>query len=120
MKPNVDLSENRLFTTYREPSELTGTAKIILDWLKKSVRKPWDFENNPTPLSSDLDLEILDREELILTGNKQQRQRKRLYRLYDEGTVCDICGLDTRKKPWAGMTCSCYSMVHQHKFPWIF
>lgn len=54
MKRNVDLSELRMFTT-SEP--LTGLAKLIYDAVK--VTKPWDFENNPQQLTSDLDLVVI-------------------------------------------------------------
>ena len=54
MKRNVDLSESRMFTT---PEPLTGLAKLIHDVLK--VTKPWDFENNPPELYSNLFSSVL-------------------------------------------------------------
>lgn len=118
MKRNVDLSENRIFTTPEEP---TGDEKIILDWVKKVTRKPWDFKNKPKIISSDFDLEISCKEkELFFTGDKKERQIKKQNRLFDEEKVCDVCGLDTRKKPWARTTCKCYSMKYESKKPWIF
>ena len=72
MKRNVDLTENRIFTTPEEP---TGVTKEILDWVKKVSRKPWDFENKPRIISGDLDFETFSRDkELIITGNKKERQ----------------------------------------------
>lgn len=118
MKRNVDLSQNRIFTTPEEP---TGEAKILLDWFKKLTQKPWDFENKPMEISSDLDLKASSKyEELIITGNKHERQIRKQNRLYDAGKVCDICGFDTRKRPWLGKTCNCYSMIYKPKMPWTF
>ncbi len=118
MKRNVDLTQNRLFTTPKEP---TGEAKILLDWLKKLTPKPWDFENKSIGISSDLDFRTSSKyEELIITGNKHERQIRKQNSLYDDGKVCDICGLDTRKRPWLRKTCNCYSMMYKPKIPWIF
>lgn len=114
MKPNVDLTENRIFTTPKEPS---GVVKELLNLLEP---KPWDFENMPTLISDDLDLQnnSYKNEELVFTGNKEERQIKKMNRLYDTGKYCYICGRACREKPWTGITCNCYSMEYRPKFPW--
>ena len=110
MKPNVDLTESRIFTTYENHINL-------LDLLKPT--KPWDFENLPTLISDDLDLKNSSEIDMIIfTGNKKDRQIKKKNFLYNTEKVCDRCGCDYRKKPWAGMTCNCYSMKYTPKFPW--
>jgi hypothetical protein len=50
MKRNVDLTEDRLFTTPEEP---TGITKILFDWFADQQRKPWEF--NITDINSDFD-----------------------------------------------------------------
>lgn len=101
MKRNVDLTENRVFTTPEQP---TGLIKLLLDAIK--VRKPWDFENNPKTLTSDSDLGM---------QSKQWRSFA-----YDSDDICDWCGQDRGKKPWARNRCNCYSMTYTPRIPWKF
>ena len=116
MKRNVDLSENRMFTTPESP---TGLAKLLFDAFK--VIKPWDFENKPKLINSDYDLMTsANYRSLIAVGNKRERQVwKRNYES-DTDQVCDCCGQSTGKKPWAKNRCQCYSMIYSPKIPWKF
>ena len=116
MKRNVDLTENRIFTT---PEPLTGLAKLITDSLK--VTKPWDFENITTQLTSDLELAIISEQRSVFAvGNKKQRQNWKRNHAYDTDEVCDCCGQSRGKKPWAKNYCNCYSMTSPQKIPWKF
>lgn len=116
MKRNVDLSELRMFTT-SEP--LTGLAKLIYDAVK--VTKPWDFENNPQQLTSDLDLVVIaEQRHIFAVGDKKERQNWKQNHAYDTDQICDRCGQKRGKKPWAKNRCNCYSMVFTPKIPWKF
>ena len=116
MKRNVDLTENRMFTT---PTPLAGLAKLIHDALK--VTKPWDFENNPKQLASEMDLAITSKQNRVFAvGNREERQRWKLNQAYDTDEICDCCGQSRGKKPWARKRCNCYSMTYTPKIPWKF
>lgn len=114
MKRNVDLSESRMFTTPQEP---TGITKLILDALK--VTKPWDFEHNPRKVISDIDAEVFS-PSLFAVGNKKERQNWKRNHEYDTDQICDCCGQNRGKKPWAKNRCNCYSMSYTPKIPWKF
>lgn len=116
MKRNVDLSELQMFTT---PEPLTGLAKLIYDAVK--VTKPWDFENNPQQLTSDLDLVVIaEQRHIFAVGDKKERQNWKQNHAYDTDQICDRCGQKRGKKPWAKNRCNCYSMVFTPKIPWKF
>ena len=115
MKRNVDLSESRMFTT---PEPLTGLAKLIHDALK--VTKPWDFEHNPRKFTSDQEVFGFNSRSLFAVGNKKDRQNWKRNRTYDTDQICDCCGQDRGKKPWAKNRCNCYSMSYTPKIPWKF
>ena len=105
-----------MFTTPEEP---TGFYKLILDSLK--VTKPWDFENNPKKLISDLDMDVIsERKRFFAVGSKEERQRWKQNHEHDTGQVCDCCGQNIGKKPWAKKQCNCYSMSYSPKIPWRF
>ena len=115
MKRNVDLSESRMFTTPEEP---TGLFKLLLDIIK--VTKPWDFENNPRKITSDKDFDLFNSRSLFAVGNRKDRQNWKRNYAYDTDQICDRCGQDRGKKPWAKNRCNCYSMSYTPKIPWKF
>lgn len=116
MKRNVDLSELQMFAT---PEPLTGLAKLIYDAVK--VTKPWDFENNPQQLTSDLDLVVIaEQRHIFAVGDKKERQNWKQNHAYDTDQICDRCGQKRGKKPWVKNRCNCYSMVFTPKIPWKF
>lgn len=116
MKRNVDLSESRIFTTPEEPK---GIFKLILDELK--VTKPWDFDHNPSNFTSDEEAFGLSNScSLFAVGNKKERQIWKRNYAYDTDQICDCCGKDRGKKPWAPNRCNCYSMTYSPKIPWKF
>ena len=116
MKRNVDLSESRMFTTPEEP---TGLFKLLLDIIK--VTKPWDFEHNPRKITSESeDFGLFNSRSLFAVGNKKDRQNWKRNYAYDTDQICDCCGQDRGKKPWAKNRCNCYSMSYTSKIPWRF
>lgn len=114
MKRNVDLSESRMFTTPEQP---TGLFKLLLDAIK--VTKPWDFEHNPRKVTSDIDAEVSSRSPFAV-GNKKDRKNWKRNHAYDTDQICDCCGQNRGKKPWAKNRCNCYSMSYTPKIPWKF
>lgn len=115
MKRNVDLSESQMFTTPEEP---TGLLKLLLDAIK--VTKPWDFEHNPRKAINDREDFGLNSRSVFAVGNKKERQNCKRNQAYDTGQICDCCGQDRGKKPWAKNRCNCYSMSYTPKIPWNF
>ena len=115
MKRNVDLSENRMFTTPEEP---TGLFKLLLDTIK--VTKPWDFEHNPRKFTSDQDFGFINSRALFAVGNKKDRQIWKRNQAYNTDQICDCCGQNRGKKPWAKNSCNCYSMIHKPRGIWKF
>ena len=115
MKRNVDLTENRFFTTPEEP---TGIGKILWDWLEKQERKPWEF--NLSQIHSDFDLNTFHRP-LIATGDKNERERWQRSQQEQTEEICSHCGKDKGKLPWARKECGCsHMMTLQRKIPWDF
>lgn len=116
MKENVDLTENQIFTT---PTPPTGLAQLLFEVLK--VTKPWDFQNNFKKVESDSDLEgFAEQRRCFGVGNKEERQRWKTIRAYERDQICDRCGQNRGKKPWAKNRCDCYSMSYKPKIPWKF
>lgn len=115
MKRNVDLSENRMFTTPEEP---TGLFKLLLDEIK--VTKPWDFLHNYREVTNDKETFEFNSQSLFAIGNKKDRQNWKRNHAYDTGQICDCCGQNSGKKPWAKNRCDCYSMTYIPKIPWKF
>ena len=71
MKANVDLTENRVFTTFEEPTD----DLIIAIFKSLEIKKPWDFVNNPkkfTDVTSDANFS--NARSLIPLGDKKERE----------------------------------------------
>lgn len=115
MKSNVDLSENRIFTTPTPP-----TDPIIIELSKfLKISKPWDFLNNPKWIGSDLDLEISNKgKKVFAVGNKKERQRWKRNQASYADEICGRCGESRGRKPWAKKECNCYSMRRTKRIPW--
>jgi hypothetical protein len=88
MKPNVDLTMDRDF---RRRYNIRDLAAMLSNRLGTHILLPWNYESYD---GSDRDL--------VLTGNREVRQRKIRGQLYEEGGSCERCGYDMTKKPWHG------------------
>lgn len=106
MKGNVDLTQNRKFTTPEEP---TGLFAEILDLIK--ITKPWDFENNPIKSVVDLELQWVSERKVFTVGNKEER---RIWKRNTRKTGY-FCGQNTDEKPWTK-----YFMNYSPRIPWKF
>lgn len=103
-----------MFTTPEEP---TGLFKQFIITLKF---KPWDFENKPRKINFDENFSLFNSHSLFAVGNKKDRQNWKRNYAYDTNQICDCCGQDRGKKPWAKNRCNCYSMSYTPKIPWKF
>ena len=91
---------------------------MLLDLIK--ITKPWDFEHNPRKFTSDQETFGFNSRRLFTVGNKKERQNWKQNHAYDTDKICDCCGQDKGKKPWAKNRCNCYSMSYTPKMPWKF
>lgn len=115
MKSNVDLSERRMFTTPEEP---IGLLKILFQAI--NVTKPWDFKHNLIKVTDDRDDSVFNSLSIFAVGNKKERQIWKKNHACDIDQICDCCGRDRGKKPWAKNRCNCYLMSYTPKIPWKF
>lgn len=98
MKRNVDLTAGRIFSQ---------DIRVIPDLLLHGLFNfhPWDYEHIRV-VHSDADL-ISNRSGFVLCGNATQRQAQRFNKSLDSGEICECCGTDLTKKPWAKRYCLC-------------
>ena len=110
MKENVDLTESRTFTTYKE-----GIPKEIKDILKSmGANKPWNFIK-----FTDID-DLGNSREIIYTGNNEYRKIKKRNHAYNTYQICPECGQKMRMKPRAKRVCKCYPIINRIRCPWRF
>ncbi len=126
MKPNVDLTENQIFTTRKQvvtfidvphgpAEEQTLCMQIFMDILERTL--PWDYEHLPRMIESDADF-VENKQSLIATGNKDDRKNWYQNRTFVSGEVCWMCGRHVGKKPWAKNRCKCWDFQIEKKIPW--
>ena len=109
MKRNVDLTEDRLFTT-PQPRENSGLIFIEVNF------KPWEF--NFIEITSDLDFGF-GSQSLIPLGDKKDREIWKINNNCSSNDVCSTCG-KRKYLPWSSRNCGCYSMSTPKEFPWEF
>ena len=113
MKPNVDLTEHRLFTSRTEH------ADILANFFAKQM--PWN--KRITEISSDSELGIMcsdsKKRSYFPTGNKGERERIIKARL-ERKKRCEDCEQLLPKCPWIKHECNAYSMTIKKRIPWIF
>lgn len=88
MNNKVDLTSNRRFSINREKRGLT-----VSELFKLKKRKPWE----PSDLQRIKNLINDPLKQLVLIGNKEQRNKTRYYKNMEKS--CDRCGALLRK-PW--------------------
>lgn len=86
MKNNVDLTLNNMF------SFETEREYIIFSKLKSLKRHLWDFER--------LELSSERESDLVITGNKREREKWREIMRAISSQYCDCCGKKINIKPW--------------------
>ncbi|MGG3987329.1 hypothetical protein [Bacillus smithii] len=98
MKRNVDLTENRDFSrpslSNRELRNIINQPNIGYPWSAKQSLVQYDTESN-------------ELQDMVFTGNKRDRSRKKEWKLYIDLTSCECCGKDYSNSPWkmAGTLC---------------
>lgn len=101
MKPNIDLTQNRDFSD-------TPSFMELFYRIKRSMYKyPWRASD---------DFSQTNKKEIIFTGNKKERSRKREFRLYEQEKCCERCGYDASNKPWkmkTGLCIPCYQELEE-------
>ena len=117
MKPNVDLTENEMFS---RPARNFSS----LFYRMFNDRFPWDLRLKEINKDSKFHTE---RYEVIFTGDKGERELKELCRRENTGNYCDCCGASLIKIPWNRtvyrLCRRCYANMeklygNKHKFPW--
>ena len=113
MKRNVDLTEDRLFTT-PPPQQDPGLIFIDVNF------KPWEFRF--VEITSDLDFGI-DSQSLIPLGDKRDREIWKNNNNSSSNDICSTCG-KRKYLPWSSRSCECYSNYSStftsKRFPWEF
>ena len=114
MKSNIDLTSNEMFSR--------NSFSTISKSIKRSFGKfPWNTQF--CIIESDVDLGI--KFEGIKTGNKNQREMKKLCEQENTGDYCDCCGAYLKSIPWDrtyGLCRKCMvyydDKYHKKKIPW--
>lgn len=99
MKHNVDLTEHKIFS-----NGFRGIPTALVDIMGTHFL-PWDFEKMRIVTS---DYELEERIPLFLCGDASQRQKLKMWKMYEDGTICERCGVTIFIKPWEefrGMLC---------------
>ena len=92
MKRNIDLTENRFFSS--------SPFRSILSLFKITGEKyPWNIQTLGIKSDDDLDLEH-QRNAIIAVGNKATREQIKEYRKMENPNYCDCCGRRMNLKPW--------------------
>lgn len=117
MKRNVDLTQNRIFSSARPTARDIGLFVFRpvelgkIDSATEVIKlHPWAVDKFQR-VHSDADLCDGNSEEIIITGNASTRAHKKYWKAADAGDMCDCCGTDLNKKPWDRHYCLCSSCM---------
>ena len=97
MKRNVDLTENRFFSSDNWFADIT-MGVLTLGIITKE-KFPWNARLQQIRSDDDLDLDH-QRKAIIAVGNKAMRAKVKEYRQMDSLDYCDCCGTRMNLKPW--------------------
>lgn len=116
MKPNVDLTENSLFTT--RDREYSQVEMLLIKAMKLNI--PW---KRIQYISTDSELGHMTtdsrKSSYFPTGTKQERQKIINARMFSR-KICEDCGKNLSKCPWIRHKCTAFSMTLEKRIPWIF
>lgn len=96
MKRNVDLTENRFFSSNKFNDIAIGVLTLGIITGEKF---PWNAHIREIKSDDDLDLDH-QRKSIIAVGNKAMRAKVKEYRQMDSLDYCDCCGKRMNLKPW--------------------
>lgn len=97
MKRNVDLTENRLFSSNRVFNDIS--MGLLTFGVITKEKFPWNFYIEQIRSEDEFDLEH-QRKGMIAVGNKKMRAEVKMYRQMDDINYCDCCGKRMNLKPW--------------------
>lgn len=97
MKRNVDLTENRFFSSDNWFTDI-AMGVLTLGIITKE-KFPWNAHLQQIRSDDDLDLEH-QRKAIIAVGDKKMRAKVKEYRQMDSLDYCDCCGKQMNLKPW--------------------
>lgn len=118
LKSNIDLTANEMFSRRGLPS--------MPLWRFLNNEYPWQH-SIMTRIETDADLNGF-RFEGIATGDKEERELKKLYLETDSGDTCDCCGAYLKTIPWDrtyGLCRRCQKDMDENygnrkEYPWAF
>ena len=97
MKRNVDLTENRFFSS---DNWFTNIAMGVLTLgIITKEKFPWNAHLKQIHSDDDFDADH-QRKAIIAVGNKKTRAKVKEYRQMDSLDYCDCCGKRMNLKPW--------------------
>lgn len=97
MKRNVDLTENRFFSSNNQFNDIS--IDVLTLGLIAGEKFPWNVHTREIKTDDDLDLDH-QRKSIIAVGNKKTRVKVKEYRQMDSLDYCDCCGIRMNLKPW--------------------
>lgn len=115
IKQNIDLTSNNMFSQ-EDVHILTLSIREVL-----YNKYPWNLRETKR-ITSDADLR--PKFEAIITGDREERNRKKDSIKMDSHDTCDRCGSDLTKIPWDkfyDLCMKCYKDLENKywkKYPW--
>lgn len=97
MKRNVDLTENRFFSSNNWFNDIA--IGVLTLGIITGEKFPWNAHIREIKSDGDLDLDH-QRKSIIAVGNKAMRAKVKEYRQMDSLDYCDCCGKRMNLKPW--------------------
>lgn len=97
MKRNVDLTENRFFSSNNRFNDIS--IGVLTLGIITGEKFPWNAHIREIKTDDDLDLDH-QRKSIIAVGNKKTRVKVKKYRQMDSLDYCDCCGIRMNLKPW--------------------
>ena len=97
MKRNIDLTENRMFSSNNWLSDIG--ISVLTAGLITGEKFPWNVHLKQIHSDDDFDADH-QRKAIIAVGNKKTRAKVKEYRQMDSLDYCDCCGIRMNLKPW--------------------
>ena len=120
MKRNVDLTENRFFSSNNWFNDI-AMGMLTLGIITKE-KFPWNAHLQQIRSDDDFDMDH-QRKAIIAVGNKAMRAKVKEYRQMDSLDYCDCCGKRMNLKPWdreigVCRKCNDYYQEQEDKCKW--
>ena len=113
MKPNIDLTQNQIFSSRRAnaPHKLISPS-----YVKNGV--PWS--GNKYAVKSSI---IPTEQQLVFLGDRNQRKESRYIGKVISGNYCDCCGKYLLHKPWESrvfnLCYKCYDRLNENTYDFL-